>query len=274
MNGFALAALASALALTACGTAQPDAKQSTQSMEQQRYAELLDADWHEAFSDPCTDDWQANWQLDGQHARITQSEQGMDFSAGDTAGDDADHAVLWTRKSFAGDIRIEYDFTRLDDAREFVTILYVQATGSGEGHYDKDITRWADRRAVPAMRTYFDHMHTYHISYAAYDWGNDDPANDYIRARRYMPETGRGLEGTDLLPDAYAQTALFAPGVPHHITIIKSGHDLFMHITNLKRSLLCHWDTAPFPPITEGRLGLRHMYTRAGRYRNFRVWVK
>ena len=38
---------------------------------------------------------------------------------------------MWTKESFAGDIRLDYEYTKTDDATEAVTILYLQATGSG-----------------------------------------------------------------------------------------------------------------------------------------------
>jgi Domain of unknown function (DUF1961) len=274
MKWFVLVTIALVISAMGAEAIQPEPQDIGPSMEEQRYLELVDADWDEAFFDACTENWKDNWLLDGQEARITHSDRGMDFFAGDQAGDDASHAVLWTLKSFAGDIKIEYEYTRLDEANRFVTILYIQATGSGDGPYQKDIMRWVDRRAVPSMRTYFNHMNTYHISYAAYGVENDDPAEDYIRARRYMPETPRGLEGTDLQPDDYARTGLFATGVPYKITVIKSGDKLYMHIAGKDNTLLCHWDTESFPAIAEGRIGLRHMYTRAARYRNFRVSVK
>ena len=51
------------------------------------------------------------------------------------------------------------------------------------------------------MSEYCNHMHLLHISYAAFKIGNADPQNDYIRARRYMPGTGKGLAETDIKPD-------------------------------------------------------------------------
>jgi hypothetical protein len=73
----------------------------------------------------------------------------------------------------------------------------------------------SDLRKVPAMATYFNHMNLYHISYAAFP----PDGGQYIRARRYMPETGKGLDGTALEPDYYPKT-LFRAGrgarlVPH-----------------------------------------------------------
>jgi hypothetical protein len=232
-------------------------------------------DWKVCFSDDMTgnwhDNWRDNWFLDGELARVTHSATGMDFWADPTAGDDACHAVLWTKRSFTGDIKIEYEFTRLDRALRFVNIIYVQATGSGAPDFPANIAHWAHLRRVPAMRMYFDHMHTYHISYAAYGMQNNDPDNDYIRARRYMPDMQKGLADTDLLPD-YFRTGLFATGVKHRITIIKTADELSMAIHSSEKEMLCHWTTAMLPPISKGRIGLRHMYTRGARYHNFRVY--
>lgn len=228
-------------------------------------------DWQLCFTDDLAKDWRENWFLDGTNACITQSDAGMDFWAGPRAGDDACHAVLWTKLSFTGDIKVEYEYTRLDQALRFVNIIYIQASGSGSPDYPSDIAVWSKMRSIPAMRMYFDHMHTYHISYAAYGMKNDDPDNDYIRARRYLPETHKGLADTDLHPD-YFKTRLFATGVKHKITIVKTARELVMNIQNPEKEMRCRWDTSSFPAVTEGRIGLRHMYTRGARYRNFRVY--
>ena len=207
------------------------------------------------------------WFLDGQQATVENSPQGLELSAGPEFKNDAHHMVLWTRQSFTGDLKIDFEYTRLDAETRCVNILYVQATGSGVGPYTTDIAQWSKLRTVPAMQMYFNHMHTYHISYAAYP--NDQTTEDYIRARRYLPEAD-GLRGTDLAPD-YFQTGLFQTGVPHKITVIKRGQELFMHIRNAQKQLLCHWKNESLPPIVGGRIGLRHMYTRSARYREFRV---
>jgi hypothetical protein len=229
---------------------------------------LRKADWREVFHDPCTKDWQKLWFLDGQKATVKNTPKGMELTAGPEFRNDAHHMVLWTKQQFAGDLKIEYEYTRLDAETRCVNILYVQATGSGAGPHAKDIAEWARLRTVPAMRMYYNHMHTYHISYAAYP-NADDLTEDYIRARRYVPEAN-GLRGTDLAPD-YFRTGLFKTGVPHRITVIKRGQELFMHVRNDEKQMLCHWDNQSLPPILAGRIGLRHMYTRSARYRDFRI---
>jgi len=115
------------------------------------------------------------------------------------------------------------------------------------------------------MKMYFDHMHSYHISYAA----NPGTEKAYIRGRRYMPER-QGLKGTALNPD-YFTPKLFATGVKHHITVIKKDRDLHMRVENPDQVVYCHMPNPDLPAITEGRIGLRHMFTRSARYANFRV---
>jgi hypothetical protein len=114
-------------------------------------------------------------------------------------------------------------------------------------------------------------MHTYHISYAAYGSKPVTDDYDYIRARRYRPDLTPKKNGPIFEPDTYERTGLFAPGVPHRITVIKQGNELFMMIRNAEKEYLCHWVNTDQPPIIEGAIGLRHMWTRSARYRNFRV---
>ena len=235
-----------------------------------QFDELLKADWQEVFRDPGTKDWRQRWFLDGLQATVRNSPQGMELTAGPEFKNDAHHMVLWTRQEFSGDLKIDYEYTRLDSETRCVNILYVQATGCGTAPYSRDITHWNKLRAVPAMSTYFKHMHTFHISYAAYP--NDEAVEDYIRARRYLPG-GKGLQGTDLKPD-YFRTGLFKTGVPHKITVIKRGQELFMHVRNVDEQMLCHWNNDLLPPIVAGRIGLRHMFTRSARYRDFRISVR
>jgi hypothetical protein len=194
----------------------------------------------------------------------------MELWAGPTPKSNADHAVMWTKESFAGDIRIDYEYTKLDSAEQYVTILYIQATGYGEGPYAKDISQWASLREVPAMRNYFDFMHSYHISYAAFGADLNGLDNDYIHARRYMPGLDDGMRSIDFKPKP-VRTGLFAEGIPHRITVIKKGIDLFMHVRNEDAERLYRWTTITAPPVLEGRVGLRHMWTRGAVYRDFRV---
>lgn len=235
----------------------------------ERFKHLAGEGWRVVFEDPGTGDWKERWFLDGEKATVQNTPQGMAFSAGPTAGDDACHAVLWTRASFKGDVKIEFEFTRTDEAVRFVNILYIQATGSGDAEHPQDIAAWSALRKVPSMNLYFNHMNTYHISYAAFGTKNEEPMEDYIRARRYMPGKG-GLKGTEL-KDEYTRTGLFKSHVPYRMTLVKKDRELFLLIQGDGREQLCHFRNEDSPPILEGRIGLRQMYTRCALYRDIRI---
>jgi len=242
----------------------------TPSMTDRETFEKADAgEWRGIFSDPCTGDWHQQWFLDGEVGTVATGPDGMELTAGPEFRNDAHHMVLWTRQAFEGDLKIEYDHIRLDSETRCVNILYIQATGSGDGPYKTDITAWNELRCVPAMRMYFDHMNAYHISYAAFP--NDEDTTSYIRARRYMPGK-TGLEGSDLEPDYYPK-GLFQTGVPHKITVIKKDRALWMRIQNPEQVYYCHMTNPDLPPVTSGRIGLRHMFTRSALYKNIRISV-
>ena len=237
----------------------------------QRFEALDAQEWREAFFDAGTGTWQEKWSLDGLKATVTNSGEGMNFRAGPVPRENASHAVLWTRQSFSRDVKIEYEYTRTDEATQYVNILYIQATGNTQEGLARNIAEWADQRTVPAMSVYWGNMHTYHISYAAFGGKPVTDDYDYIRARRYRPDITPKKNGPILDPDSYERTGLFAPGVPHRITVIKQGDELFMMIRNAEKEYLCHWVNTDQPAITEGAIGLRHMWTRSARYRDFRV---
>jgi hypothetical protein len=242
---------------------------SDQKAARQAFERANQDEWHEVFSDSCTNNWETKWFLDGEVGAVRTGREGMQLSAGPRYGDDAHHMVLWSKDIFEGDLKIEFDYTRLDFETRCVNILYIQATGSGEGPYKKDISAWSELRRVPAMNMYFNHMNTYHISFSAFPL-KGEKRKPYIRGRRYMPTKG-GLKGTGLVPDYYPPESLFAPGVPHKVVVIKRGQDFYMRIENADEIYYCHMANPDLPPVPEGRIGLRHMYTRSARYQNFRI---
>lgn len=228
--------------------------------------------WDLAFSDKCIKDWTKNWDLDGLIATVENSKKGMQFTAGPEFKNDAHHAVLWTKESFSGDIKIEYDYTRTDKETACVNILYIQATGDGEGEFVKDISAWAKFREVPAMKKYYENMNALHISYAAFE----NAANDtsfYVRARRYPKPNGQNFNVTKIAP-SYDNEGYFVSGQTYHITAIKSGNQLFFKMKSKNGEELFFWDLSGVIPITEGRIGLRHMYTRSAIYKNFKIYIK
>jgi len=268
-NGTSQWGLNAIIMLELIGDKIPDPKTDSIKL---KIAEAEKLSWKLNFADNMKTDWKKNWFLDGEKAQLTNTKKGLLFKAGPIPASDADHSVIWTKKSFSGDIKIEFDFIRRDSVTRFVNILYLFAEGSGNGPYDKDIEKWKDVRKIPAMKMYFNHINTYHISFAAFENNNDNPAEDYIRARRYLPETGKGLEGTDLLPDNF-RTGMFKPNVKYHITVISINNNLMMKVTGDGKTFVSNWDTSKFSPLSQGRIGLRLMGSRASEIFDFKVYM-
>ncbi len=239
--------------------------------EGESFESILKENWKERFLDSCEQDWKKKWFLDGEIGTVSHDPKGMTLTAGSEFKNDAHHMVLWTKDIFEGDLKIEYDYTRLDNARKCVNILYVQATGSGEHPYTYDIYESRALRKVPAMKEYFDKMNCYHISYAAFG-NNDESVEQYIRARRYMPHQ-TGLKGSDLKPD-YFPEGLFAHGEKHHLVFIKKERDIYVKVENDSQIYYCHMQNTALPPVQSGRIGLRHMFTRSAKYRNIQICNK
>jgi iduronate 2-sulfatase len=127
--------------------------------------------WKMVFEDDGVggDDWKKSWFLDGQAARVERTPEGLILSSGSDLKDNSNSLVLWTRQSFTGDVKVEYDYTRLDDYPRGVNIIYLLATGKGEQPFRKDIYDWADLRVNPKMNLYWKNMKLLHISYAV-EW--------------------------------------------------------------------------------------------------------
>ena len=228
--------------------------------------------WQLAFSDAGSGDWQQHWFLEGDKATVQNTGEGMVFSAGPVPGEQASHAVLWTRQSFSGDVKIEYDYTRMDAMTNVtaVNILYIQAAGLGTDASPTDILLSTRQRAVPWMKHYFLNMNALHISYAA----SGPERSQYVSARRYPAQSVAEFEvGTQVQP-VYENVHLFEPGKTYHITAIKRGQHLSFTVASTGRKHEFEWDISAFPPVTEGRVGFRQMWARSSCYRNIRVYVK
>lgn len=238
--------------------------------QEELFQELMELEWKEVFLDPGDHEWKNQWFLDGQRASIKNMDDGMLFSAGPIERDNASHAVLWTKQVFVGDLKIEYDFTRMDDITKYVNIIYIQASGIGEQEYVADIAEWSNLRIIPYMSVYYMHMNLWHVSYAAF--GNDDSKNkkDYVRARRYPRFPGRPFDETKV-GESYEDTGLFKPGEKYHIIFIKKGDWLHMKVEGDEMTKYFKWDFSDHPDISEGRIGLRQMWTRCSKYSNFSV---
>jgi hypothetical protein len=238
-------------------------------------AALQSLEWRETWTPPAGEaaEWRAHWALDGAQGRVVPVARGFELHAGPLDAADAGHAVLWARPEFSGDLRVDFRYTRLDrtgSGRSCVNILYFHARGSGKNPYERDIFTWSDLRTVAAMRMYFEHMDAYHISFSAYSNKPDD--QDYVRFRRYLPERGKGLDGTEITP-TYHAPELFRTGVPHQMTLLRRGARIVLLVRDLDagHERAFTWDVSAQPLLAGGRFGLRHMAGRAARYEDFTV---
>lgn len=214
-------------------------------------------------------DWKSYWFLDGEKARVVTEKNGLALYAGDTFMDHSSHTVLWTQNSFKGDIQIDYDYTRLDETKKCVNIIYIHAKGTGEKGFEQNIKLWKDKRKEPYMHLYFNHMNAYHISYAAFGMKNEDPSDDYIRMRRYQPLKVPFIKSA--LKEEYFKTDLFKPFVTYHITIKVRQKELEMQVSNADQKKTFKWSLLGCDRLNEGRIGLRHMFTRNAHYAHFKV---
>lgn len=228
----------------------------------------LQADqWQLVFNDPGSKDWKMNWFLEGNKAWVTNGADGMTYSAGPVLKENASHAVLWTKRSFSGDLKVEYDYTRNDGNMDAgVNILYIQATGLGTVEWPTDIFQSTEKRWEPWMKYYFLYMNSLHISYAT--------DGRYVSARRYpAADLKKFQKGTQFEPK-FTNLDLFQPGETWHILATKENDQLRFVAERNGMKHEFEWDLTQFPAITEGRVGLRHMWTRCSRYRNFKIYEK
>lgn len=229
--------------------------------------------WQLQFQDSGTKDWQTKWFLDGLQSNIKNTKAGMLFNAGTTAGADAAHAVLWSKESFKGNLKMEFNFTRKDSATKWAIILYLQATGTGIAPYVEDISKWNNLREIPAMKTYFNNMKALHISYSSFENDNNDPKKDYIRVRQYPVAKGQNFNTTTEIPNAFFETGLFKTDENYKITVIKTSEKLFFKVVGKNSSKLFSWDLKNQPKLFEGRIGLRHMATRSAVYKDISIYT-
>lgn len=240
--------------------------------EAKHFEKALNRNWELAFNHQNNTDWKENWFLDGQYARVTSTSGYFEINTEDYDNYKRIYAVLWTKPEFKGDLKIEYDFKKVDDFNKGVNIIYIQARGDGEKGFDQDISLWSDQRKTAAMSDYFLNMHTYHMSYAAF--GNDLNVEykDYIRGRRYLPLENRGMKNT-VLDGEYKDSGLFYDHEWIHVTILKKDLEFMVKFEHPKKTMICHFKNNTQPVIHEGRIGLRLMPGRISHFKNFKVSV-
>ncbi|HKL20540.1 MAG TPA: DUF1961 family protein [Tichowtungia sp.] len=271
--------------LASFANSSPDAAQSRQPAYLSVNPEQI------LFEDSMTGNWRENWFLDGKKATLTNTDNGLYFAAGTYMYPDmenivyeqreqmsANHAVLWTKREFEGDIIVSYECTRVDRSPYGVNIIYIQAQGIGTEEFPADIYEWREFRNVPGMGKYYTYMNALHISYNVGDYRRPS----YIRARRYPKNDPVGLKWgmTKLNPDYDDEGSKMLPGRTYIIEVEKRKETLIFRTFDGETNELlkeCTWDTSDIPHlmqprvIKKGRIGFRQMSTKQNIYKNFKV---
>lgn len=217
------------------------------------------------FEDPMTGNWQDHWFLDGEKAVLEHRDGGLAFITEytvnknvDRAGFDAQHAVLWTRQQFEGDIRITYTYTKLPGC-SWQKLIYVQAQGIGEAPYVKDIHAWRNLRQVAKMNMYFNYMDLIGLS-----------LREEIRCKRYpWSDVERDIElENEFLPRG--ENRGMEIGREYHVLVEKRKKSILLRITDAEtgKDVVDHtWDLTDEKVlenrnprfIDKGRIGIRQM---------------
>lgn len=228
------------------------------------------------FEDSMAENWQKNWFLDGEKATLEHRDDGLAFITEytvnkrvDRAGFDAQHAVLWTRESFEGDIRITYKYTKLPGC-SWQKLIYVQAQGIGEGPFVQDIDAWRDERKVPVMSDYFGRMDLIGLS-----------LRDQIRCKRYP---WNDMEGNDLEDEFLPRAENKGMKIGHELDVLveKRKESILLRITDTTtgENVVDHiWDLSDERVlknrnpkyIESGRIGIRQMGGHKILMRDFKV---
>jgi hypothetical protein len=263
-----LAATITALILASCNTA--DTSKARTPVKETKEVVL--------FEDSMADDWQKNWFLDGKKAALEHRDGGLAFITDTSKVDkrvdrgpfDSQHAVLWTRKEFEGDIRITYTFTKLPGC-SWQSLIYVHAQGIGEGPYVKDIYAWRDRREVASMDKYFNYMNLISLSLRSMIHCKRYPWSDIVTEKKFETEFKPRAEnkGMPVGKELHCLVEKRKTSILLRIGDGETGEYLVDHTWDLTDEKVLK-DRDP-RHVEKGRIGLRHMGGHKVLYRNFKV---
>jgi hypothetical protein len=227
-------------------------------------------DWREAFVADHKRDWRAEWFLFGDPSRgitVSNSAAGLTLRAGDGSDPRRDHAVLWSKRTFTGDVRIEYDVTVLDGYASpppkisYCSALLVHAQGAT--NYPSDLAAWTAAQANADTSGNFVNTNTrgLQLNYAFVG----DVRGNRLRLR---VNPGYALAGQSDI------TTLFRQGQTCHVSATKAGALLTVHVTDGKATFSHTFTDAGLAAHGSGRIGLRNMNRREARYANLRVYER
>lgn len=114
-------------------------------------------------------------------------------------------------------------------------------------------------------------MNALHISYSV---GLPDVEGEYIRARRYPVPVNVPFQKATEIEGTHWGTGLFKLDVPYQLTVVSVGNVMTCDVRGDGRNEHFAWDVSKFPPLSDGRVGLRVMPCRVSRIRDFKVYAR
>ncbi len=228
------------------------------------------ARWIPALVDGGTDRWADRWLLSGDPDRgitVTNGPEGMTLRAGDGTDPRKDHAVLWTRAIFSGDVRIEYDYVVLDryptpiGEGGYCSAVLIHSRVASSAPLPADIGNWSSEQrnsdtSGPALNAVIDGLQ---LNYAFVG----DPRGNPFRLRS---NPGYRLVGES------AGVPVFEVGTEYHLVIEKVATTVSIAANPPTGLSVSHSFASPeIGQHLYGRIGLRNMNHREARYRNIRI---
>lgn len=177
--------------------------------------------WIPALVDAGTGRWSDHWLLFGDPDRgitVTNGTDGMTLRAGDGTDPRKDHAVLWTRATFAGDLRIEYDYMVLDRYSTplteggYCSAVLIHSRVTSSSTLPADIANWSaeQRNTDTSGRALNAVMDGLQLNYA------------FVGDARGNPFRLRSNPGYRLVGES-AGMPVFDAGTEYHIVVEKVG---------------------------------------------------
>jgi hypothetical protein len=218
-------------------------------------------------------DWRAGWALHKDSelgAGVDQLANGIVLRAADYAYDDRavyarSSVALWSRHAWAGDFRVEFDFTRLDDVARTTgngigAMLYFHVVGAGDPHHPAELARWPSTQA--REEAYVRHGRGFRVTWS--NFNTEHPRNSHEMRLRTFAFTTRYPEriGEDS-PSRFT----FARGRTYRMAFERRGPRFAASVDG--EAFV--WEDPAIARFGEGCFGLRHQPGRVARYENLAI---
>jgi hypothetical protein len=216
-------------------------------------------------------DWRAGWALHkdpGLGAGVTQLANGIILEAAPYAYDDRavyarSSVALWSKSPWAGDFRVGFDFTRLDDVARTTgngigAMLYFHVVGQGDAAHPEGIARWPAAEA--REEDYVRYSRGYRVTWS--NFNTQGPQNSHEIRLRMFAFTARYPE--QIGGDSPARFP-FERGRAYRMAFERRGQTLTVAVDGETFG----WDDPAIARYDEGYFGIRHQPGRHGRYEDF-----